>query len=83
MDKFAIQGSNRLQGEVEVLGVKNGILPLITASILASKGKTVITNVPDFRDVATLSKILRHMGANVSYDVHVNASRSDSASARK
>ncbi|MEI7462902.1 MAG: UDP-N-acetylglucosamine 1-carboxyvinyltransferase [Candidatus Taylorbacteria bacterium] len=68
MDKFTIQGSNRLQGEVEVLGVKNGILPLIAASILASKGKTVITNVPDFRDVATLSKILRHMGANINYD---------------
>ncbi len=68
MDKFAIQGSNRLQGEVEVLGVKNGILPLIAASILAVKGKTVIANVPDFRDVATLSQILRQMGANVSYD---------------
>ncbi|MBU1131492.1 UDP-N-acetylglucosamine 1-carboxyvinyltransferase [Patescibacteria group bacterium] len=68
MDKFAIQGMNRLQGEVEVLGVKNGILPLIAASILAAKGKTVITNVPDFRDVATLSQILRQMGANVSYD---------------
>ena len=68
MDKFAIQGSNRLQGEVEVLGVKNGILPLIAASLLAAKGKTVITNVPDFRDVATLSKILRQMGAIVNYD---------------
>lgn len=68
MDKFAIQGLNRLQGEVEVLGVKNGILPLIAASILAAKGKTVITNVPDFRDVATLSQILRQMGANVNYN---------------
>ena len=68
MDKFAIQGSNRLQGEAEVLGVKNGILPLIAASLLAAKGKTVITNVPDFRDVATLSQILRQMGAVVNYD---------------
>ncbi len=67
MDKFAIQGSNRLLGEVEVLGVKNGILPLIAASLLAAKGKTVITNVPDFRDVATLSQILRQMGAVVNY----------------
>lgn len=68
MDKFAIQGLNRLQGEVEVLGVKNGILPLIAASILAAKGKTVITNVPDFMDVSTLSRILRQMGAGVNYD---------------
>lgn len=68
MDKFAIQGLNRLQGEVEALGVKNGILPLITASILAAKGKTVITNVPDFKDVATLSQILCQMGANINYN---------------
>jgi len=68
MDKFVIQGSKSLQGEVEVLGVKNGILPLIAASLLASKGKTVITNVPAFRDVMTLSQILRQMGAIVNYD---------------
>jgi UDP-N-acetylglucosamine 1-carboxyvinyltransferase len=68
MDKFVIQGLNRLHGEVEVLGVKNGILPLIAASLLASKGKTIITNVPDFKDVATLSQILRQLGAVVNYD---------------
>lgn len=68
MEKFAIQGQNRLWGEVEVLGVKNGILPLIAASLLAAKGKTVIANVPDFRDVTTLSQILRQMGAVVKYD---------------
>lgn len=68
MDKFVIEGSKRLEGEVEVLGVKNGILPLIAASILAESGKTIIRNVPDFRDVATLSKILRQLGAVVNYD---------------
>jgi UDP-N-acetylglucosamine 1-carboxyvinyltransferase len=68
MDKFVIEGSKRLEGEVEVLGVKNGILPLIAASILAESGKTIIRNVPDFRDVATLSKILRQLGAVINYD---------------
>ena len=68
MDKFAIQGPTRLQGEVEVLGVKNGILPLIAASLFSAKRKTIITNVPDFRDVVTLSQILRQMGAVVNYD---------------
>lgn len=68
MDKFRIEGLKRLRGEVEVLGVKNGILPLIAASILADSGKTVIHNVPDFRDVATLSKILCQMGAVINYD---------------
>lgn len=68
MDKFMIEGSKRIYGEVEVLGAKNGILPLIAASILANKGKTIIRNVPDFKDVATLSQILRQMGANINYD---------------
>jgi UDP-N-acetylglucosamine 1-carboxyvinyltransferase len=68
MDQFIIQGQSRLQGEVEVLGVKNGILPLFAASILASKGKTVITNIPNLRDVAMLSRILGQMGANINYD---------------
>lgn len=68
MDKFSIEGCHRLQGEVEVLGVKNGILPMIAASILVEKGKTVISNVPNFRDVATLSQILRQMGAVVNYN---------------
>lgn len=70
MDRFEIQGSNRLQGEVEVLGAKNDILPLMAASILAAKGKTAITNVPDLKDVTTLSQILRRLGAQVSYDRH-------------
>ena len=47
MDQFLIQGGQKLQGEVEVLGVKNGILPMMAASILAANGKTVINNVPD------------------------------------
>jgi UDP-N-acetylglucosamine 1-carboxyvinyltransferase len=68
MDKFAIVGGRRLKGEAEVLGVKNGILPMIAAAILAEKGKTVITNVPNLRDVNTLSQIVRQMGAKIHYD---------------
>lgn len=80
MDKFVIEGSKRLEGEVEVLGVKNGILPLIAASILAESGKTVICNVPEFRDVATLSKILRQLGAVVNYDRDARVIEIDCAS---
>ncbi len=68
MDQFIIEGGNRICGEVEVLGVKNGILPMIAASILADRGKTVIRNVPSFKDVVTLSNILRQLGAKINYD---------------
>ena len=83
MDKFVIEGSKRLEGEVEVLGVKNGILPLIAASILAENGKTIIRNVPDFGDVATLSKILRQLGAVVNYDRGVRVIEIDCTSINK
>lgn len=68
MEQFVIQGKKKLQGEIEILGVKNGILPMIAASILADKGKTIIRNVPNFRDVRTLSEILLRMGAKINYD---------------
>jgi UDP-N-acetylglucosamine 1-carboxyvinyltransferase len=68
MDQFVIEGQKKLEGEIEILGVKNGILPMIAASILAEKGETVIRNVPNFRDVTTLSKILEKLGAVVVYD---------------
>jgi UDP-N-acetylglucosamine 1-carboxyvinyltransferase len=68
MDMFEINGPIKLHGEVSILGVKNGILPLIAASILADKGKTVIRNVPDFKDVHVLSEILIQMGAVVVYN---------------
>lgn len=68
MDQFIIEGQKKLEGEIEILGVKNGILPMIVASILAEKGETVIRNVPNFRDVTTLSRILEKLGAVVAYD---------------
>ncbi|MFH1551393.1 MAG: UDP-N-acetylglucosamine 1-carboxyvinyltransferase, partial [bacterium] len=68
MYEYVIKGNNRLLGEVNILGAKNAILPMMAASILADKGKTVISNVPNIKDVDTLSEILRQMGATVKYD---------------
>ena len=47
MDKIIINGGNRLTGEVQVEGAKNAVLPILTASLLASEGKSKLTNVPD------------------------------------
>ena len=38
MDMIEINGGNRLTGEVKVSGAKNAVLPVLTASLLASKG---------------------------------------------
>jgi UDP-N-acetylglucosamine 1-carboxyvinyltransferase len=70
MDKFVIQGPTRLQGTVQVSGAKNAVLPLIAASLLVS-GISVIENVPNLQDVRTMIKLLRILGAGVTFDNHV------------
>lgn len=66
MDKLIIRGGKPLKGEVSISGAKNAALPIITAAILA-KGMNSISRVPDLRDVATLGKLLSHMGAGYEY----------------
>lgn len=61
MDKLEIEGGLRLHGEVAISGAKNAALPVMAASILAS-GENTISNVPDLRDIATMGKLLAHLG---------------------
>ncbi len=64
MDRIVIQGGRRLAGEVPISGAKNAALPLL-ASTLLSRDECVISNVPRLQDVATILKLLRHLGATV------------------
>lgn len=61
MDKFVINGGNRLEGEVTVSGSKNAALPLIVASILSDEA-SVMHNVPDLADVKFMIQILEVLG---------------------
>ncbi|OGS99335.1 MAG: UDP-N-acetylglucosamine 1-carboxyvinyltransferase [Gallionellales bacterium RIFCSPLOWO2_12_FULL_59_22] len=61
MQKLAILGGNRLNGEVRISGAKNAALPILCAGLLT--GDTLqIGNVPDLNDVATMRKLLQQMG---------------------
>ena len=51
-------------GEVPISGAKNAALPLL-ASALLSRDECLIPNVPRLQDVATIIKLLRHLGADV------------------
>lgn len=78
MEKIIVRGGNQLNGNVKVEGAKNAVLPVITASILASKGNSVINDVPVLADVYTINEVLRNMNANVHFEnntVHVDASK--------
>ena len=66
MEKYIIEGGNRLHGEVEISGAKNAAVAIIPATILA-KDRCVIENVPNISDVAILFRILQDLGAKVNY----------------
>ena len=64
MDKFVVTGGRTLRGRVRVEGAKNAVLPIMAASLLTEE-EVVIRNVPDLRDVRTLSKVLVELGMEV------------------
>jgi len=66
LEKYIIEGGNRLNGEVEISGAKNAVVAIIPATILA-KDRCVIENVPNISDVTILFRILRDLGAKVNY----------------
>jgi len=61
VDKLAIVGGARLQGEIEVSGAKNAALPILAGALLAD-GPVTLRNVPALNDIATMLKLLRRMG---------------------
>ena len=72
--RYIIEGGHALRGEVQISGSKNAALPLIAASLLV-KGKTILHNVPDIRDVHSLLKTLEFLGAETNFQentVHIN-----------
>jgi UDP-N-acetylglucosamine 1-carboxyvinyltransferase len=62
MDKLLIRGGRPLTGEVLISGAKNAALPQLCAALLTAE-PVVLHNVPQLQDVATMLKLLRHMGA--------------------
>ena len=66
MQSFVIEGGRRLGGVVRASGNKNGALPILAASILAS-GEVRLSNVPRIRDVETMAELLADIGARVEW----------------
>ena len=64
MTIWRVTGGRRLAGELPVQGSKNAVLPILAASILAPC-ETLLTGVPDLRDVRITLRILRHLGCVV------------------
>ena len=61
MDKLLISGGRQLHGTVSISGAKNATLPEMCAALLTDEPVKLI-NVPRLQDVATMRKLLDHMG---------------------
>ena len=62
MEKFVIEGGERLRGTVRISGSKNAVLPVLAATIL-QKGTYRIGNVPRLKDVETMMRLMAILGA--------------------
>jgi UDP-N-acetylglucosamine 1-carboxyvinyltransferase len=66
MDKFVIEGGERLKGTVRISGSKNAVLPVLAATVL-KKGVYTIGNVPRLKDVDTMIRLLGILGAKAEW----------------
>lgn len=66
MEKLIVRGRKKLYGKIEIAAAKNSVLPLMAACVLRG-GKTVIENCPRICDVIVMGRILRSLGATVSF----------------
>ncbi len=64
MDRIAIVGGGRLNGEIPVSGAKNSAIKLMAASLLTDQPLR-LTNMPRLADTKFLGKLLQRLGASV------------------
>ena len=67
MSKFIIKGSQKLEGEINLLGNKNSALKILPATLLADSCST-ITNIPPIRDVKVMISLIEKLGAKVKIE---------------
>ena len=67
MQKIVVEGGRPLNGEVQISGAKNAVLPILAATLLAD-GPISIGNVPHLHDVTTTMELLGAMGVQLMVD---------------
>jgi UDP-N-acetylglucosamine 1-carboxyvinyltransferase len=64
LDRIAITGGVRLEGEIPISGAKNSAIKLMAASLLTDEPLR-LTNMPRLADTRFLAQLLRKLGANI------------------
>lgn len=67
MSEIKIKGGRRLDGEINIQGAKNSVLPVLAATILCG-GECTVHNCPTLSDVETSLKILARLGCRCFKD---------------
>lgn len=66
MDKYIINGGNKLYGKVNIQTAKNSVLPILAATVLTDS-KVTLLNVPNISDVRNMVKILGCLGCGATF----------------
>lgn len=87
VEKIIVTGGQKLRGVVKVEGAKNAVLPILAASLLASKSINIIKDVPNLADVHTINEVLKSLNATVEYnennnEIYINAQQKLSSEAQ-
>ncbi len=64
MDRYIINGGERLFGKVEIQSAKNTVLPLLAASVLTDE-EVKIRGIPAINDVENMLRILTEVGCKI------------------
>ena len=64
MDRIAITGGARLEGEIVISGAKNSAIKLMAASLLTDQPLR-LTNMPRLADTRLLGQLLRRLGTDI------------------
>jgi len=79
MEKYIINGGNKLCGAVRVQAAKNSVLPILAAAVLTDE-KITVCNIPAITDVRNMLKILNCLGCRSTFlgnDVIIDSSGAD------
>src|SRR5262245_13791890 len=68
MERLRIVGGRPLEGTVRISGAKNASLPDLCAALLTDQAVR-LSNVPEVRDIRTMGRVLRDLGAQVEFEV--------------
>lgn len=66
MEKYVINGGNKLYGRVKIQSAKNSVLPILAAAVLTD-GEITLLNVPQITDVNNMLKILTRLGCKAVF----------------